>query len=158
MSLAYALANWSSINDDAPEFYRFTKISIRGTPEDVDYPADFQVVEFTDPETYITYRAPVIKPFSEGGLIQEFPAYYGDKFSRSQGKFHNWSMGASLLQEANAYLTNVWQPAKDACDANGPTSNECKTFQQARTAMSEKVGYIDLVRKFNYQAENIDDY
>jgi hypothetical protein len=157
MALAYGLANWSSINDYAPEFYRFTKISIAGTPEDVTYPADFDVVEFQDPETFITYRAPVIEPFSDTGLIQEFPAYYGDAFHRRQGKWHNWSIGASLLQDAQKFLTEQWQPAKTACDANGPTSAECQTFQRARTVMSEKVGYIDLIRKFNSRAEGYND-
>lgn len=154
MSLAYALANWSSINDYAPEFYRFTKISIKGTPEDVDYPADFDVVEFTDPETYITYRAPVIEPISEGGLIQEFPGYYGDKFHKSQGRFHYWSIGASILEDANTFKTDVWEPAKTACDATGDvTSTECRQFERARNILSEKVGYIDRVRKFNRRAE-----
>jgi hypothetical protein len=153
-ALGYALANWSSINDYAPEFYRFTKISIRGTPEDVDYPAEFTITEFTDPETFVTYRAPRMLPISPGGLISEFPAYYGDRFHRSQGKFHYWGIGGALLDDANTFLTDVWQPAKTACDTSAdPTSTECRTFEQARTVMSEKVGFIDRVRRFNYRAE-----
>jgi hypothetical protein len=158
-ALAYGLANWSSINDYAPEFYRFTKISIRGTPEDITYPTDFDLVEFTDPETFITYVAPVINPISPPGLISEFPAYYGDSFHRSQGKFHFWGMGAVLLEDANRYMADTWTPAKTACDASGnPASTECQAFQRARTEMSEKVGYIDLIRKFNFRAEGTDDY
>jgi hypothetical protein len=159
MSLAYGLANWSSINDYAPEFYRFTKISIRGTPEDVTYPADFDIVEFTDPETFITYRAPVIYPYSPGGLLDEFPTYYGNKFFRSPAggqKFHYWSIGASLLEDANNYLNGEWTTAKNVCDASG--GDDCGAFERARTVMSEKVGYIDLIRKFNFRAENVDDY
>ena len=68
-------------------------------------------------------------------------------------------MGASLLEDANNFLTTVWTPAKTACDASGSAvSTECQDFERARTTMSEKVGYIDLIRKFNFRAESIDDY
>ena len=154
MSLAYALANWSSINDYAPEFYRFTKIAIRGTPEDVEYPAGFQVEEFTDPETFITYVAPVITPITPGGLVQEFPAYYGDRFHRSQGRFHDWGVGATLLRQASEFHQNSWLPAQTACEtADDPASAECQSFERARNNLSEQVGYIDRVRKFNRRAE-----
>lgn len=164
-SLAYAIANWSSVNDYSPEFYRFTKIAIAGTPEDVTYPEGFQVVEFTDPETFITYRAPVIEPFDEGGLIQEFPAYYGDRFHRSRGQFRNWGIGANLLIKADDYLTNEWQPAQAGCadgtlvgpiaDGNRWETTEaaCNAFERARQNLNEQVGYIDIIRKFNRRAE-----
>ncbi len=161
-SMAYALANWSSVNDYAPEFYRFTKISIKGTPGDVEYPASFNVVEFTDPETFITYRAPTIEPFSPGGLVQEFPAYYGDAFHRRQGRFRNWSVGSNLLDDANTYLTESWQPAKDGCDNGtnvGPgdrwetQEDACNAFARSRNVLSEKVGYINRVLRFSQRAE-----
>jgi hypothetical protein len=62
-ALGYAISNWSSINDYAPEFYRFTKIALQGTPEDIDYitPAggtQIPIVTFTDPETrFVVSRA-----------------------------------------------------------------------------------------------------
>ena len=163
-SLAFAIANWSSVNDYSPEFYRFTKIGIAGTPEDVTYAPDVTVETFTDPETLITYRSPVIEPFTEGGLIQEFPVYYGDRFHQSRGQFRNWGIGANLLQTANAYLTNEWQPSKAGCDdgtlvgtAPGDrwaTQQEaCDAHQRARQNLNEQVGFIDLVRKFNRRAE-----
>ena len=164
-SLAYAIANWSSVNDYSPEFYRFTKIAIAGTPEDVTYPDSFDVVEFTDPETFITYRAPIIEPFDEGGLIQEFPAYYGDRFHRSRGQFRNWGIGANLLEKADTFLRNEWQPAKAGCEDGtlvGPiadgnrwetTEAACNAFERARQNLNEQVGYIDIVRKFNRRAE-----
>lgn len=163
-SLAYAIANWSSINDYSPEFYRFTKIAIDGTPEDVDYAADVVVEEFTDPETLITYRAPVIEPFSEGGLIQEFPVYYGDRFHKSRGEFRNWSIGANLLSKANAYLSNTWQPSKAGCDDGtlvgtaqtdrwATTEEACVAHERARQNLNEQVGFVDIVRKFNRRAE-----
>ncbi len=164
-ALAYAIANWSSVNDYAPEMYRFTKISIRGTPEDVDYPADMTVVEFTDPETFITYRAPQIAPFSPGGLVQEFPAYYGDRFHRERlNQFRNWGVGANLLTEANNILENDWRPSRLACeDGTGVGAGErwatreaaCTFFERTRSLLNEKTDFIDRVRKFNLRAEGL---
>ena len=167
MSLAYSLGNWSSVNDFAPEMYRFTKISIRGTPEDVDYPPEVEVVTFTDPETLITYRAPVIPPFTEGGLTQEFPAYYGDRWHQNQSPpmFRNWGVGANLLTLANAFVESTYTPAKAGCESGvgvGPPTDghrwstqeqACEAFGLARSQLNERVGYIDRVRKFNRIAE-----
>jgi hypothetical protein len=166
-SLAFAISNWSSVNDYSPEFYRFTKIAIAGTPEDVTYPENVEVVSFTDPETLITYRAPVIEPFVEGGLLQEFPAYYGDRFHQRQGQFRNWGIGANILQRANDYLTNDWEPAKAGCqdgafvgplaDGNRWETQEqaCQFYEVARNHLNEQVGFINQVRRFNRRAESL---
>ncbi|MEO1229529.1 MAG: hypothetical protein AAFZ18_11530, partial [Myxococcota bacterium] len=152
-SLAWALANWSSVNDYAPEYYRMAKISIQGTPEDVDYPDSVTVQTFTDPETSITYRAPVIEPLAEGGILnQEFPAYYGDARSVRQGKFRNWSAGSNILAEAESFVNNEYTPAKQACQTSGD-ANACDRFRRARAGLNERIGYIDRVRKFNRRAE-----
>ncbi len=167
MSLAYSLGNWSSVNDYAPEMYRFTKISIPGTPEDVEYPEDMTVIEFTDPETFITYRAPVIEPLTEGGLVQEFPTYFGDRWHRDRNppRFRYWGIGANILREANRFLVEEYNPAKEGCEQGvgvGPlaegnrwlTADEaCTAFSLARSGMNERTGFIDQVRKFNRVAE-----
>lgn len=164
MSLAYAIANWSSVNDYAPEFYRFTKVAVEGTPEDVTYSPETIVEEFTDPETLVKYRAPVIEPFSDAGLIQEFPVYYGDRFHKARGESRNWGIGANLLQKANAFVTNEWQPSKLGCeDGTGvgtaptdrwaTTQEACDAHERARQNLNEQVGFIDIVRKFNRRAE-----
>jgi hypothetical protein len=164
-ALAYGIANWSSVNDYSPEFYRFTKIAIEGTPEDVTYPDDMQVITFTDPETFITYRSPMVEPFTEGGLLQEFPIYYGDRFHRARNEYRNWSIGGTILQKANAFLTNEWEPSKAGCEDGtlvGPIAQgnrwstqaeACAAHERARQNLNEQVGFIDLVRKFNNQAE-----
>ena len=164
MALAYSLGNWSSVNDFAPEMYRFTKISIRGTPEDVDYPEDIEVVTFTDPETLITYRAPVIEPFTEGGLLQEFPAYYGDRWHQRQNPpmFRNWGVGANILVEANRFVSNDYEPSQAGCEEGtdvGPglrwetQDQACSAFRLAQSGLNERTGFIDQVRKFNRIAE-----
>ncbi|MEO1334305.1 MAG: hypothetical protein AAFV29_01620, partial [Myxococcota bacterium] len=167
MALAYSLGNWSSVNDFAPEMYRFTKIAIRGTPEDVEYPADTTIVEFTDPETLITYRAPVIESFTESGLQVEFPAYYGDRWHKNQDPpmARNWGVGANILSEANAFVADTYAPAAAGCEDGvgvGPADeggrwatqdDACSAFQLARSGLSERTGFIDQVRKFNRIAE-----
>jgi hypothetical protein len=165
-ALAYSVSNWSSIYDYTPEMYSFLKISIRGTPDDVDYPANMPIVSFTDPETLVTYRAPVIEPITSGGLRSEFPAYYGDPAHRRQGKYRKWSVGANLLSDAETYRANEWAPAKAGCDngtlvGTGPndrwaTEEEaCAAFTRARNQLNEKVGFIDRVRKFIIRAEGL---
>lgn len=149
-ALALGMSNWSSVNDYAPEFYRLTKISIQGTPEDIEYPAEIQLQEFTDPQTLITYRAPIIEPFTETGLGQEFPAYYGDPVHRARGEFHNWGIGANILRRAQELLDNDYIPAQQVCE----TSGDCAEFEQAQQRLNEMVGFIDRVRKFNRRAED----
>lgn len=152
-ALAWALANWSSVNDYAPEYYRMAKISIEGTPEDVEYPSSVAVQTFTDPETNITYRAPIIRPRAAGGLLnQEFPTYYGDPSMVSSGRFRNWSAGSNILAEAESFVENEYMPARQACDATGEAT-ACARFRRARAGLSERVGFIDQVRKFNRRAE-----
>ena len=167
MALAYSLGNWSSVNDFAPEMYRFTKISIRGTPEDLDYPDDIEVLSFTDPSTLITYRSPVIPPLVEAGLLQEFPAYYGDRWHQNQDPpmFRNWSVGASILEEANRFVDTEYTPAQAGCEAGtgvGPvaegnrwatTEDACQAYQVAEAGLNERVGFIDQVRKFSRRVE-----
>ncbi len=150
-SLAYAIANWSSINDSAPEFYRFTKIAIAGTPEDIDYPANITVESFTDPETRITYRAPDIAARPRQVLNSGVPGY---------ATGNSWGIGAQLLKQANAILTQEWQPAEVDCrtlQSGGGTAEQieaaCGRFERARHKLSEAVGLIDIVRRFNRRAE-----
>jgi hypothetical protein len=158
VALAFALGNWSSINDNAPEFFRFTKISIRGAPEDVAYGPGITVAEFTDPETLLTYRAPRIEPLDSGSLIQEFPAYYGDAFYRARNEYRPWGVGAALLEEAKTFLTAEWRPAETACTGGtagrwGTPEAACVAFRQARERLREKIGFIETVRKFSNRAE-----
>lgn len=145
-ALAYGIANWSSINDSAPEFYRYTKISIAGTPEDVEYPSDIPIVTFTDPETRITYRSPDIAARPRQVLNDDIPAY---------DRTHDWGIGAAILDEANAILTNEWQPSKVDCEnLTGEAKEEaCRRYEVARQHLNEKVGFIDIVRRFNRRAE-----
>jgi hypothetical protein len=153
LSLAYAISNFSSINDSSPEFYRFTKIAIKGTPEDVSYPAGIRIVEFTDPETLVTYRAPEIESRPPPGLVSPWPAYYGDTFHKRRGEYRQWGVGASLLQKANAYYTDVWLPRSQRCPDRSATTVACQEFAEARRKLNEMTGYIDIVRRFNRAAE-----
>jgi hypothetical protein len=153
LSLAYALGNFSSINDYAPEFFRFTKIAIKGTPEDIDYGPSIRIIEFTDPETRITYKAPDIKAVPPPGFVLPFPSYYGDPFHRSHGQAREWGIGADLLKKASAFVTNEWEPKHALCPDLSVNSADCRSFEQARKTLNDFVGYIDLVRKFNKAAE-----
>ncbi|MCK6545665.1 zinc-dependent metalloprotease [Myxococcota bacterium] len=153
MALGYAISNFSSINDLTPEFYRYTKIAIKGTPEDITYPADMTIVEFTDPESLITYRSPDIPGQPPPGLVSPWPAYYGDAFHRRRGEFRDWGIGATLLRKANAFLTDVYEPAKAACPDPVGNAAACPDFVRARRQLNEQVGFIDIVRRFNYRAE-----
>lgn len=147
-ALAYAMANWSSINDSAPEFYRFTKIAIEGTPEDITYGTNIPIVKFTDPETQFVYRAPALPAHPPAGLISQLRPY----------KFVNtWGIGADILNTAKDVLSNEYEPAKTACDAPRQTPEDkttnCQKFETARRHLSEVVGYIDIMRRFNKRAE-----
>ena len=161
-ALLFSLANWSSINDYAPEMYRFTKISIKGTPEDVAYGPDLgtddtPLQEYTDPETLITYRAPIIRPRSDTGVLQEFPGYYGDPGHRSRGEYRNWGVGANLLADAKKFVDEVYVPAKQAC-GDPASCDQDPAFQRARQGVNARSGFIDIVRKFNRRAELSSDY
>jgi hypothetical protein len=153
LSLLYAEANLSSINDYAPEFYRFLKIAIKGTPEDIDYGPEIDIVEFTDPETRITYRAPVIPKVSPAGFVLPFPSYYGDPFHTSRGQYRDWGIGADLIKRAQAYYNDVWLPRSASCPDITANTAACSTFRDARRELSEMVGYIDIIRRFNRAAE-----
>lgn len=153
-ALAYAISNFSSIYDSAPEFYRFTKVAIKGTPEDITYGPDMRIVEFTDPESRITYRAPDIKGQPAPSLVSPFPAYYGDGFSRRRNQgYRDWGIGADLLKKANAYVRDVWDPRKAACPDATASNAACDSFRAARRELNAMTGYIDIVRRFNRQAE-----
>ena len=145
-ALAYAIANWSSINDSSPEFYRFTKIAIKGTPEDVDYPSAIPIVEFMDPETRITYRAPDVPARPRQVLVSDIPPYQTG---------NTWGIGAHILNRANEIKTQVWQPAQVDCqNLTGTAQDEaCARFERARHTLNEHVGFVDLVRRFNRHAE-----
>jgi len=153
-ALGYAISNWSSINDYAPEFYRFTKIALQGTPEDIDYitPAggtQIPIVTFTDPETRFVYRAPDLPARALGGLVSAIRGYQ---------RGNRWGIGADLLKTANNMLTTDYTPAKTACEAARGTANEqslCSTFEGARRRLNEHIGFIDVVRRFNSRAEKL---
>ncbi len=144
--LQFAMANWASVNDAAPEFYRFTKIAIRGTPEDVDYPASTTMVEFRDPETSYLYRAPRIPARPPRSLVQNVRPYK---------QTNSWGIGADTLDRANTLLTTDYQPKKATCDsATGAAKvTACQEFEGARRRLNELVGFIDIMRRFNRRAE-----
>ncbi|MBI2375257.1 MAG: hypothetical protein HYV07_14780 [Deltaproteobacteria bacterium] len=148
IALAYSLSNFSSINDSAPEFYRFTKIAIKGTPEDVEYPADYSMVEFTDPETFITYRAPSVPARPRRELISGTPVYE---------RGFSWGIGADILKEAQRIKDEEWAPAKAGCTdpvANA-SSPACQAYDRAHKHLQEQIGFIDIVRRFNRRAEGL---
>jgi hypothetical protein len=155
LSLAHAISNFSSINDYSPEFYRFTQIAVKGTPEDVAYPSSMAVVEFTDPETRVTYHAADIDSSPPPGLVLPYPAYYGDSVHKSHGQFRKWGLGAALLKTANDFLTNSYTPLRTACPDETQSSSSCQQFRQARQTLNQMVGYIDIVRRFNRQAQGL---
>lgn len=154
-AMSLGLANWSSIADYAPEYYRIAKIAIQGSPEDVDYPTGSSVQTFTDPESQITYRAPVIEPTSlSSGVIfgGGIPQYYGDRSLRLQGKYNNWSVGSVLLKQADDFVTSTYEPARAAC-ASGGDATACARFERARAELNEMTGFIDNIRRFAKRAE-----
>lgn len=151
-ALAYAISNWSSVNDYAPEFYRFTKIALQGTPEDIEYitPVSgrpIQIVTFTDPETRFVYRAPDLPARAPGFLTTGIRPY---------ARGNTWGIGADLLKDLNNVLATDYEPKKLACEAARGTANGealCSEFEGARRRLNERVGYIDVVRRFNRRAE-----
>ena len=164
-ALFLGMSRWSSLSDNAPEFYRFTQIAIRGTPEDVEYQplpdgTPVEMVEFTDPETLVTYRAPVIIPQDSGLLIQnaddQVNNFFGDAWHRERGASRDWGIGAQILTRANQ-LKDEYDAAKVLCDGagNDPQSGACQDFQTRRLRLNEQVGFIDIVRKFNLRAEGL---
>jgi hypothetical protein len=155
MALAHAISNFSSINDYSPEFYRFTQIAVKGTPEDVAYPSNMQLVEFTDPETRVTYHAADIDSVPPPGLQLPFPAYYGDTYHKSHSQYRRWGIGANLLRAANNFLTTTYQPAQAACPDETQPSSACTSFRQARQTLNTMTGYIDIVRRFDRTAQGL---
>ena len=145
-ALAFGISNWSSIRDSTPEFYRFTKIAVKGTPEDIEYGVDVPIVEFVDPETRITYRAPEISARPRQVLTDSVPAYE---------RGNDWGIGSEILKTANDILTQEWQPAQVDCENLTGEAKEsaCQRFRRARQKLNEHVGYIDIVRRFNRYAE-----
>ncbi len=155
-ALYYSIANFSSINDASPEFYRFTKIAIKGTPEDIEYPncvdrgtgscVPFPIVEFTDPESAITYRAPDIASRAKRELVPSIKAY---------AKPNSWGIGAEILKTANTIKTNDYMPAQADCtNLTGSAKDEaCRRFDRARKSLNETIGFIDIIRRFNRRAE-----
>lgn len=172
LALAYALNNWSSLFDSSIEYHRLTKIAIKDTIEDVQYGPEVDVVEFTDPETLLTYRAPCYPPqFPAGrGELQQIKEHYGDYNHWEEGKFHEWSVGCGILQRASCvvdsstsaecldrwpqdtiegdYLTN-----EEAC-ASGGDSAACERFERNRRTLRSMVATIDIVRKISRRAED----
>jgi len=154
-ALAYSIANWSSIADSSPEFFRFTKIALQGTPEDIEYTQPVNgvpivVTTFTDPETRFVYRAPALpsRPI-RGGIVAVMRGYQHGG---------TWGIGSDILVQANTILDTDYTPKKTACDAARGTANEqalCSEFEGARRRLNELVGYIDIMRKFNRQAEYV---
>lgn len=147
-ALVYTIVNWTSINDSAPEFQRFTEVAISGTPEDVDYGTRIPIVTFTDPESRLTYRAPDLPARPPAGLIQTIRPY----------KLTNqWGIGADVLKEANRIVTDEYTPNKAACEAAVPGSPQadalCASFESARRKLNETVGFIDIMRRFNNIAD-----
>ena len=141
-ALALGIANWSSIRDSS-EFYRFTKIAIEGTPEDVDYGSSVTTIEFTDPETRIKYRAPDIAARPRQVLNDTVPPYQ---------RGNSWGIGAEILKDANTYSRVA---AAEHCDnLTGSAKDEaCLRFRRARQKLNEHVGFIDIIRRFNKRAE-----
>ena len=81
------------------------------------------VVEFTDPETLLTYRAPCVEPQVPQNANLEFPTYYGDQCYRNtecsgldDAKFHNWALGCDLLIDAQQHVDGPYSTAKLQCE------------------------------------------
>jgi hypothetical protein len=156
-ALAWGIGHFSSINDASPEFYRFTKIALKNTPEDIDYAPcvvrgsagsacePLPMVEFTDPETLFTYRAPDIAARPRREFISSIPGYAHP---------NSWGIGADLLKTANAIVANYPQQQSDCNNLTGAAKDEaCRRFDATHRALNEAVGYIDIVRRFNRRAE-----
>lgn len=154
MALAYGIANFSSINDYAPEYYRYTQVAPAGSKEDVSYPTNIQVTSFTDPESRIEYHAPVIPGTPPPGLVSPWPAYYGDAFHRAHGQFRPWGVGGDLLAKANDFVTRTYQPARAACPDETLNTAACAQLRSARQQLNDMVGFIDILRRFNHQAQS----
>jgi hypothetical protein len=148
-ALTAALTNWTSINDAAPEFQRFTKIAVTGYPEDIEYTGRIPIVEFTDPETRLTYRAPDLPARPPSSFISSIRPY---KLTTQ------WGIGADILKEANRMLTEEYLPKQAACTAapaNSPqAASLCADFEGARRKLNEHVGFVDVVRRFNRRADS----
>lgn len=153
---AFAISNWSGVFDYVPQASDLLRIAIKGGPEDMDYQG-VSVVEFTDPVTLLTYRAPSLPGRSASGsfLSNDEKVYYGNRQDRAAGHFHPWGVGGQLLTEANTILTRPdgYNAAKTACDAGtagawaSPVA-ACEAFEKVGRELRQKVEYINIVRKF----------
>lgn len=145
-ALAFAMSSWSDTSSYAPEIQNLVRVAVKGTKEDMDF-GSTPVVEFTDPETQITYRAPEIRGQSMATVTGEFPPYYG--YSRLGGNYHPWGAGGAYLAKMNDYVTTVYTPADAACTASGDSASAaCTSFQAVRRELRERVGFIDRLRLF----------
>ncbi|NJK88068.1 MAG: hypothetical protein HC923_00875 [Myxococcales bacterium] len=138
------------------------KVAIRGLPGDIDW-TDTQVEEFVDPETLVEYVAPCIQPFREPTFLPLIPeAYYGDRSSRARGNFHEWSVACEMVQDLNEFKDTVYMPRRDACVASAgdidptmATTPECTSWEHSRGELADRVGFLNLLRKFSERAEGI---
>jgi hypothetical protein len=161
-ALAFALSNWSSTADLAVEYYRLSKVSLPGTPDHTEY-TGVDTVTFIDPETNLEYQAPEVEPFVEQALVSFIDrSYYGNSADRRAGNFKEWSVGAELIKQANQYKSEVYEPARQACELSAPdtpvdlaSTPECTTFQQARNELADQVGFLNQLRRFTVRAERI---
>lgn len=161
-ALAFGLGNWSSSADFSVDYHRLTKVAIEGLPGDTEW-VNTEVVSFTDPETLLEYVAPKVPPFREPTILPLIPeAYYGNRAQRARGQFHEWSVGAQLIEDLNDYKDNVYMPRREACIASAgdqdptlATTPECTEWDRARTKLADDVGFLNLLRKFTEQAEGI---
>ncbi|MEM1024052.1 MAG: zinc-dependent metalloprotease [Myxococcota bacterium] len=162
-ALTFALSNWSSLADYSVDYFRLSKVTIPGLPDETEFSDDIEVVRFIDPETRLEYAAPKIEPFREPnvtGLINR--SYYGNNFDKREGRFHEWSVGAELLEDLNRMKDQEYDPLRQSCVDSAPnvppelaTTPECTAFERVRTELADEVGFVNMLRKFSVRAEGI---
>ncbi len=161
-ALSFALSNWSNTADFAVDYYRLTNLSLPGTPGDIDF-TGVPEVRFIDPETELEYKAPRVEPFTVNSLLPLISrSYYGNRADRGRGLFHEWSVGAELLEDLQDYKENVYEPALQACINSAPgvepalaITPECTELEGIRSEMADRTGFLNIVRKFTDAAEGI---
>jgi hypothetical protein len=124
----FGMANLTSTVDQTLDFASRSRVTIAGSASDpvVDQDPDgdgvdnIEVINFTDPQTNTIYRA--IKFDTESS-----------------------SIGYSLLKEAQKQVDDIWQPAKDAVDANDTAANRA-ALDAASVRLNEKIQIIDFMR------------
>jgi hypothetical protein len=125
-AMFYGMANLSSTVDQTMDFSKRVRITLAGSRSDptIDGTVVADIAEFTDPDSGLVYRA-------------------------AQTDQTNNSIGWQMLNDANTFVTNVYEPKKAAlAAATDPAAIDAAEVELeiARIELNDKVQLIDWMR------------